>query len=572
METMMAKASKTAERKRIDSIEQAGLDEENERRGITSRDSIALAREVAISQLRFGHDPDCGMNINARRSDLNPAVAEMTTLIRDQGMFQALVACRGVTGYPTPLYVADGNRRLAALFELYGADSTRTVPLVEVSRERALEISLTAVTSCVPIHAIDQFQTFAALAAAPHNLSVDEIAARFLVAPKFVRQRLALGTLSPKVTSWWREHSAPGPEHRRDADETAMAFTLLQSHKEQDELFGRLMKQSSLYAHSVRERIVGKQADMGKYLSFIGAAAYRAAGGEVIEDLFGTAHRVSDVPLLRKLTDEALEKKCSKLIEDGWAWAAVHSQENAQWYERVVFDHQHTHKWTKAEKAKSGCIVDVDRDGSLSITRGVLKPGARRAPAGTDPADRPARSSGAAADRPKKKKGQISNSLKADLEHTLNRAIKAAIVAATHGDSDLVQLMGQIIAGSIQPERMHYGSQALADRMGALRDAIPAETMLEATLRAFDAKAYFERVDLGLALAAIKEMGGEPLAKPKKGEAVSMAMKLVKYVEWLPPQLRSRHYDSKVLAARRAQGKKNWRDEQAAKAKPGRAK
>ncbi|RAI39091.1 ParB/RepB/Spo0J family partition protein [Rhodoplanes roseus] len=74
-------------------------------------------------------------------------------------------------------------------------------------------------------------------------------------------------------------------------------------------------------------------------------------------------------------------------------------------------------------------------------------------------------------------------------------------------------------------------------------NAIDPAAMNAALRKAFDAPDYFGAVSARLAAAAIVEMGHPPPRSMKKAEVVETAVRLAGETGWLPPELRTVHYD-----------------------------
>src|SRR5690606_37140257 len=82
-----------------------------------------------------------------------------------------------------------------------------------------------------PMHPVDEYEAFAELVG--EGMAIEDIAARYAMAEKAVRQRLALGGLSPKVRAAWRDGHL--------AAEAAMHFTKA-AIGEQEKVLARLLK------------------------------------------------------------------------------------------------------------------------------------------------------------------------------------------------------------------------------------------------------------------------------------------------------------------------------------------
>jgi len=174
----------------------------------------------------------------------------------------------------------------------------------------AREIALAENVQREPLHPIDEFQQFAALLKA--GQTPEELSVRFGKSLRGIRQRLALGALAPEIIAAWR-----AGELRDDA---AQAFTLSEDGKRQAEVYQRLKKQGNVYAHAIRSAL-GTDHNASVALGIVGADEYRAAGGTLTEDLFGSHHAVSDPKLAQKLLAEKIEATCSELEADGWSFA-----------------------------------------------------------------------------------------------------------------------------------------------------------------------------------------------------------------------------------------------------------
>lgn len=381
--------------------------------------------QVPLNQLKFGHED--GEGINARVVGRNDDIAALAANLHARGQIENLIVKRnGDGGYS----VANGNRRLAAFHMIYGADSDQPIKVTvrEVDAAGAFEDSLTTAVTAKQLHPVDQYEAFARLAES--GKENEEIARQYGLTDKDVQRALALGHLSPKIRDAWRNGEIKA--------ETAQAFTLAVTHKTQDKLYDKLLKQSALYAHVIRRELGATDRDVGTLLPFVGADAYRAAGGTVTEDLFGDAHIVSDPALLKQLAADRLNEVCEGLKADGWSWAKPMSDlpSGANWWkksepqtlkfeeneeeqlrqlqaERKAIEDRYqsddaldyeeyeaaierldasidgiegavrARSFSDRQKASAGCIVDID-DGRLTIVYGVRQPEEVKTSAGVD--------------------------------------------------------------------------------------------------------------------------------------------------------------------------------------------
>jgi ParB/RepB/Spo0J family partition protein len=253
-----------------------------------------------------------GGEIDSRSTGLKDGLKELAASIEAHGLILPLaVRDIGDGGYQ----VVDGNRRLEALKMLakrkkLAKDASIAVNVIEADDGKAREASLAANIVREPLHPVDQFEAFAALAAAGQTAA--QIAGRFGITERHVRQRMALGALHPDIRAEWRKGKID--QH------SAEAFTIARDTVEQKKAFEELKKKGHLYAHMIRSRL-GANQDVAGALRAIGLDAYRAAGGSVIEDLFGDNNVIGDPDLVRRLYAEALKAECDRYLAQGWAFA-----------------------------------------------------------------------------------------------------------------------------------------------------------------------------------------------------------------------------------------------------------
>ncbi len=362
---------------------------------------------LPLDRLHFGHEAT--PPINARRTSRDSEIEALAASILAHGQIQPL----SVAQIEGRWYVADGNRRLAALRHLAEAGSFPAdgdVACTEIDGD-AEEISLAANVMRTPLHEADSLETFRDLAA--RGMSEADIGARFGIPATRVRKILAIGSLSPIILAAWREG--------RFGDQAAAcvrAFTLARDHAHQAEVFAQLEKQGHLYPHSIRQALGAGGQRAGQLLAFIGREAYRDAGGAVIEDLFGDNLVLSDVTLAERLAAEKLQEACETLLAEGWKWARPAAELAAGWHYnwrrlqagsaranphenkrlkalRAVAEDEAASAearaeaaveivaneekvagrgWSAEQKAEAGCAVDIGPKGGLSIIRGLVDP------------------------------------------------------------------------------------------------------------------------------------------------------------------------------------------------------
>jgi ParB family chromosome partitioning protein len=366
------------------------------------------------------------------------------------------------------LIVVAGNRRLAALKELYPPDYK--VPTVSADAFSGdTRVLAMATNIALPQHPMDRYEIIAALV--KEGMTPAEAQERFALSDKVFRQTMRLGALSPKIRDAYRDGEIDG--------DTARAFALTDDARTQEKLFGQLKKSSHMgrfNAHAVTSKL-GGSTEVGKLVTFVGVETVAAAGILKIEDLFGSNHDVTDAGKLHKMAQDRINAEIGVLTtagtpSGGWGWAAheedlgqdryyygrenpastgkptaeekaelakiVDALSNAPEDEDDWSAEQHDMHWrhgyletliknrgyTAEQKARSGCILAIDYNGNLKIDYARTKP---RAPSKTVS---PGKEAGSAKKDVAKKPGEvavISNKLAERMSTSLQNAVAAAL-------------------------------------------------------------------------------------------------------------------------------------------------
>jgi len=469
---------------------------------------------ISIAELRFGHDPAAGENINARITRREEGLEELKASIVAHGLIVPLIA----VDRDGELYVIEGNRRLAALKALDGAGPT-TVPVVIIDAPDgdALEKSLVANIMHRPLHPVDQYEAFSLI-----KKPVEEIARDFGLAKIDVERALALGRLSEKVREAWRAGTIKA--------EAAQCFTLAPDPAVQDKTLAALLKQGhGVQAWQVRGALKAEGGDGARFVNFVGVEEYEKQGGTLVRDLFDEKHIVLDPDLAKQLAGKKIDEVCADLIDNGWSWAS--SAENlpreAEWNWETI---NHKPKPTEAEakeikrlkavmlkavieadetddgqaekaermlemieteiaqrtftdkdKKRSGCIVSIGHDGELGVKNGVIRPaGAKGVKA--DAAGEASNGKGVDA-KAEKKPAEVSGALITRLGEQLTKAaaecmktaepkvVRAALIAGFTSYAEAVHVQYGQLAGTTR-----YGEDgAMKEFPAALRAAVKAD-------------------------------------------------------------------------------------------------
>ena len=250
------------------------------------------------------------------------SITTLKALIKSQGgLIQNLVICPllNARGKPTGKFgVVGGGRRLRALRELIeeGAFPRDYQVLCKVvSRERAIAISA-AENSHEPMTVADTIVAFADMVAS--GAGVEDIAVAFGITALTVQRRARLANVSPKLFDLFADEKI--------SLDQLMALALTEDHAKQEEVWDTAPSWNKSPA-SLRQIVLGEAVDASRnrLVKYVGLAAYEAAGGAVIRDLFTDADKgyVADLTLLQQLAATKLEKKVTKVRNEGFAWVEV---------------------------------------------------------------------------------------------------------------------------------------------------------------------------------------------------------------------------------------------------------
>jgi len=252
---------------------------------------------------------------NARKTV--ESVDDLVASIQVEGILQNLV----VEALPKKRFgVVAGGRRLAALHVLRDRKlipKDHPVPCRVVASEDALAMSIAENAQRLNMTPIDEFHAFAALA--DQGLPVDDIAARYGVAPVFVRQRLKLASAAPELIDAYRQGAL--------SLAALAAYSVLDDADAQRRLFAELPSHERNRPDAIRTAIRGDQMRATHPLvRFVGLPAYEAAGGAIRRDLFSADDgdaTVLDVALLRELAQARVNARAADLRAAGWSWVDV---------------------------------------------------------------------------------------------------------------------------------------------------------------------------------------------------------------------------------------------------------
>ena len=385
----------------------------------TKKISLATTRDIPFNKLVLSQ-------ANVRTVKTGVSIGELADDIARRGLLQSLCVrpVIGADGKETGMYeVPAGGRRYRAL-ELLVKDKRlgRTAPVPCIVKEDGIaeEDSLAENTQREALHPVDQFRAFKALV--DKGLTEEEIAARFFVTPAVVKQRLRLAAVSERLLEAYIAEDM--------TLEQLMAFTLTADYARQEQVWESLQQGWNKQAYYIRRLLTeGAVSGSDRRAVFVGIEAYEKAGGAVTRDLFADDEGgwLEDPALLDRLAEEKLKAEAEQLAQEGWKWIAAaidfpygHKQGMrripgetlemsaeeeatraalAEEYDRLEAEHAESDelpeeidqrlgeleemiealddrpvRYDPADIARAGLFVSLDRDGSLYVERGYVRP------------------------------------------------------------------------------------------------------------------------------------------------------------------------------------------------------
>ena len=248
------------------------------------------------------------------------AQAELKASVYNHGLLENLVVrAADPEKDDSPRFaVLAGGRRLTVLAELASEGkipADHPIPCIIASSDTpAEEISLAENTVRLPMHPADQVTAFSKLLDA--GATVPQVATRFGVSQRLVKQRMRLGNVAPEIIQAYRDE--------RIDMETLQAFSLTTDHARQmavwEQLSGMAYRPNS---YQVERLLTADRVPSGAAVAkFVGINAYKAAGGTFLRDLFSTTSNtwLDNPDLLNELAHTKLTREADRIAGD-WSWA-----------------------------------------------------------------------------------------------------------------------------------------------------------------------------------------------------------------------------------------------------------
>jgi ParB family chromosome partitioning protein len=398
--------------------------------------TLSRSRDIPFNKLVLSQS-------NVRRVKAGVSVEQLAESIAQRTLLQSLNvrAVLDGEGNETGMFeVPAGGRRYRALELLVKQKrlaKTQLVPCVVREGGIAEDDSIAENDERVGLHPLDQFRAFQTLRTL--GMSEEDIAARHFVTAAIVKQRLRLASVSPKLHEVYVEDGM--------TLEQLMAFSVTGDHARQEQVWENVSKSGYDEPYQIRRMLTEDTVRASdKRAQFVGVAAYEAAGGSVLRDLFerDDGGWWQDVPLLERLVTEKLKADAETIAAEGWKWIEVaisfpyghddgfrqlegtpaditaeeqamvealqaeHAKLEAEYQDAdeipdevdvrlgeiekalSAFDNR-PHIFDAADIARAGVFVSIDSDGSLLIDRGFVRPDdeapVEGADANADPSD-----------------------------------------------------------------------------------------------------------------------------------------------------------------------------------------
>jgi ParB family chromosome partitioning protein len=277
--------------------------------------TLSASRDIPFNKLVLSQS-------NVRRLKSGVLIEELADDIARRTLLQSLSVrpVLGADGAETGMFeVPAGGRRYRALELLVKQKRlAKTAPVPCIVHDSGVtssaeEDSLAENVHRVALHPLDQFRAFKSLR--EQGTDVEEIAARFFIAPAVVKQRLRLAAVSERLLDIYAEDGM--------TLEQLMAFTVTSDHARQEQVWEAIQQSYNKEPYQIRRQLTeGAVRASDRRARFVGTEAYEAAGGVVLRDLFEDDNGgwLQDVVLLDRLATEKLAAAAEQIAGEGWKW------------------------------------------------------------------------------------------------------------------------------------------------------------------------------------------------------------------------------------------------------------
>lgn len=400
---------------------------------------------------------------NPRRDRTDGSVEAMKASIRDKGMLDKLVVHRDPNDSQI-FHVLKGGTRWLALRgiieespELANPFGLISVLVADGDDQRLADLALTLDVIRTDLHPVDQYEGFARL-----GFDAARIAKTYGISLRQAQQRLKLGELAPEIRAAWRAGRIDG----KQAEAFAAAGDVAAQARLLEELAAPTKPVTRSPAEIRKLATEGSMPAASPEALFVGASAYRDAGGIVDEDLFFDEVRFRDGTLLRKLAAQKLSALASVLREkEGWGFCIIDDEKyrpgsfelsptlaDAKRQEKLALQIEaatdrdelarliaeqddiesklYRRSLALAQRAKLGICVTLDAEGFPSIERGLERatPAKPAAPIEPEPPAKPKKKAiEHKAPEPQNRAPEGGNAFQDDAAEPLHMVLRGAI-------------------------------------------------------------------------------------------------------------------------------------------------
>lgn len=367
-------------------------------------------------------------------------IADLVPSIDHLGLLQPLLVRPAIDSHAECFEIIAGQRRYHALCKIAETKDVEPVPCLVMTNDddaTAIEASLAENIARLPMDEIDQFKAFAALIA--KGVDIEDIASRFGVTTRLVKQRLAIANLyAPILTAY-----------RKDTIEASTIRSLTMASKAKQKEWWTLFAEDSDNAptgNALKSWLFGG-AEIPTAHALFPLEDYT---GKIIADLFSDHQYFDDAKAFWERQNQAIAARRLDYRANGWQEVII-LDVGTYW---TPWEHVKTPK-----KDGGKVFVEIRHDGEVTFHEGYIdRLEAKR---------REKLANGETDDKPPKP--EITKAMQNYLALHRHAAVRAQLLECS--GLALRVATAQIIAGSslwsVKPERQRANTTAIEDSLAA---------------------------------------------------------------------------------------------------------
>ncbi len=280
---------------------------------------FSRSRDIPFNRIRLSDSNVRETDVEAGLDDLTHDIDRREDIVQGINVRAILDADGNETGdFETPA----GGRRFRAIARLVEAGRFPADGLVPClvkkadAKTSAVDDSLAENMLRLGLHPLDQFRAFKRML--DDGMTKEEIADAYRTTPRYITQRMRLASVSPTLLEVYARNGMP----------LAMleAFTVNPDHARQEQVWEAVQRSYNVQPWQVRQLLTETTVPTDdKRVRFVGMDAYEQAGGTMLRDLFSEDDGgwLEDVGLLDRLVSEKLKAVADEVAAEGWKWIAV---------------------------------------------------------------------------------------------------------------------------------------------------------------------------------------------------------------------------------------------------------